>query len=183
VNAPDETALRTAVPPAVGVRQPLIDGVEKVTGRALYTADLPARHALVGAILRSPLPHARIRGIDTRAARSMPGVRAVVTGEDCEVPYGVIPIACNEFPLARGRVRYRGEPVAAVAAVDEPTAREALAAIVLDLDPLPAVFDAASALAAGAVLLHEDKPGNLEREVEQTFGDVEAGFAAAALVR
>jgi len=183
VNAPDETALRTAVPPAVGVRQPLIDGVEKVTGRALYTADLPARHALVGAILRSPLPHARIRGIDTRAARSMPGVRAVITGEDCEVPYGVIPIACNEFPLARGRVRYRGEPVAAVAAVDEPTAREALAAIVLDLDPLPAVFDAASALAAGAVLLHEDKPGNLEREVEQTFGDVEAGFAAAALVR
>jgi 4-hydroxybenzoyl-CoA reductase subunit alpha len=183
VNAPDETALRTAVPPAVGVRQPLIDGVEKVTGRALYTADLPARHALIGAILRSPLPHARIRGIDTRAARSMPGVRAVITGEDCEVPYGVIPIACNEFPLARGRVRYRGEPVAAVAAVDEQTAREALAAIVLDLDPLPAVFDAASALAAGAVLLHEDKPGNLEREVEQTFGDVEAGFAAAALVR
>ena len=183
MNAPDETALRTAVPPAVGVRQPLIDGVEKVTGRALYTADLPARHALIGAILRSPLPHARIRGIDTRAARSMPGVRAVITGEDCEVPYGVIPIACNEFPLARGRVRYRGEPVAAVAAVDEPTAREALAAIVLDLDPLPAVFDAASALAAGAVLLHEDKPGNLEREVEQTFGDVEAGFAAAALVR
>ncbi|MBS1163422.1 MAG: hcrA, partial [Burkholderiaceae bacterium] len=183
MNAPDETALRTAVPPAVGVRQPLIDGVEKVTGRALYTADLPARHALIGAILRSPLPHARIRGIDTRAARSMPGVRAVITGEDCEVPYGVIPIACNEFPLARGRVRYRGEPVAAVAAVDEPTARAALAAIVLDLDPLPAVFDAASALAAGAVLLHEDKPGNLEREVEQTFGDVEAGFAAAALVR
>ena len=183
MNAPGETALRAAVPPAVGVRQPLIDGVEKVTGRALYTADLPARHALVGSILRSPLPHARIRGIDTRAARAIPGVRAVVTGEDCDVPYGVIPIACNEFPLARERVRYRGEPVAAVAAVDEPTARAALAAIVLDLEPLPAVFDAATALAAGAVQLHADKPGNVEREVEQTFGDVEAGFAAAALVR
>jgi 4-hydroxybenzoyl-CoA reductase subunit alpha len=183
MNAPDEGTLRAAVPPAVGVRQPLIDGVEKVTGRAQYTADLPARHALVGRILRSPLPHARIRGIDTRAARSIPGVRAVITGDDCDVPYGVIPIACNEFPLARGRVRYRGEPVAAVAAVDEPTARAALAAIVLDLEPLPAVFDAASALAAGAVQLHEDKPGNVEREVEQTFGDVEAGFAAAALVR
>ncbi len=183
MNAPDKTALRTAVPPAVGVRQPLIDGVEKVTGRALYTADLPARHALIGAILRSPLPHARIRGIDTRAARAMPGVRAVVTGDDCDVPYGVIPIAQNEFPLARERVRYRGEPVAAVAAVDEATARAALAAIVLDLEPLPAVFDAKSALVAGAVQLHENKPGNIEREVDHTFGDVEAGFATATLVR
>jgi 4-hydroxybenzoyl-CoA reductase subunit alpha len=183
MNAPDETPLRLAVPPAVGVRQPLIDGVEKVTGRAQYTADLPARHALVGAILRSPLPHALIRGIDSRAAWAMPGVRAVVTGDDCDVPYGVIPIACNEFPLARERVRYRGEPVAAVAAVDEPTARAALAVIVLDLEPLPAVFDAKSALATGAVQMHEDKPGNIEREVEQIFGDVEAGFAAADLVR
>ncbi len=183
MNAPDDTALRIAVSAAVGVRQPLIDGVEKVTGRALYTADLPARHALVGAILRSPLPHARIRGIDTRAARAMPGVRAVITGEDCDVPYGVIPIACNEFPLARERVRYRGEPVAAVAAVDDRTARAALAAIVLDLEPLPALFDAAAALAPEAIQLHPNKPGNIEREVDQTFGDVEAGFDAAALVR
>ena len=183
MNAPDDRALRVAVAPAVGVRQPLIDGVEKVTGRALYTADLPARHALVGAILRSPLPHARIRGIDTRAARAMPGVRAVVTGDDCDVPYGVIPIAQNEFPLARERVRYRGEPVAAVAAVDAATARAALAAIVLDLEPLPALFDAKSALLPQAVQLHENKPGNVEREVDHSFGDVDAGFAAAALVR
>ena len=146
MNAPDDTALRVVVPPVVGVRQPLIDGVEKVTGRAQYTADLPARHALVGCILRSPLPHARIRGIDTRAAWAMPGVRAVVTGDDCDVPYGVIPIACNEFPLARERVRYRGEPVAAVAAVDEATARAALKSIVLDLEPLPTVFKAPAAL-------------------------------------
>jgi 4-hydroxybenzoyl-CoA reductase subunit alpha len=183
MNAPEEQALRLAAAPAVGVRQPLIDGVEKVTGRAQYTADLPARHALVGAILRSPLPHARIRGIDTRAAREIPGVHAVVTGDDCDVPYGVIPIACNEFPLARERVRYRGEPVAAVAAVDEATARAALAAIVLDLEPLPALFDARAALAPDAIQLHADKPGNVEREVDQTFGDVEAGFAQAALVR
>ncbi len=187
MNAPKditlETALRSVAKVAVGVRQPLIDGVEKVTGRALYTADLPARQALVGAILRSPLAHARIRDIDTRAARTMRGVRAVVTGDDCDVPYGVIPIAQNEFPLARERVRYRGEPVAAVAAVDEATARAALAAIVLDLEPLPAVFDAAAARAPDAVQLHENKPGNLEREVEHAFGDVETGFADAALVR
>ena len=186
MNAPKDLPLETAARRpeiAVGVRQPLIDGVEKVTGRALYTADLPARHALVGAILRSPLPHARIRAIDTRAALAIDGVRAVVTGDDCDVPYGVIPIAQNEFPLARERVRYRGEPVAAVAAVDEATARAALAAIVLDLEPLPAVFGAAAARAADAVQLHADKAGNIEREVEHRFGEVEAGFAAAALVR
>ena len=132
---------------AVGVRQPLIDGIEKVTGRARYTADLPAPGALVGAILRSPAAHARIRGIDVSAARAMPGVAAVVTGEDCDIAYGVIPIAQNEFPLARERVRYRGEPVAAVAAVDAATARAALDAIVLDLEPLPAYFDAAASRA------------------------------------
>ena len=187
MNAPKDIALETTVrgapKVAVGVRQPLIDGVEKVTGRALYTADLPARHALVGAILRSPMPHGRIRGIDTRAACAIEGVRAVITGDDCDVPYGVIPIAQNEFPLARERVRYRGEPVAAVAATDEATARRALAAIVLDLEPLPAVFDATSALAPDAIQLHQNKKNNIEREVDHSFGDIQAGFATAALVR
>ncbi|MBK6396401.1 MAG: 4-hydroxybenzoyl-CoA reductase subunit alpha [Betaproteobacteria bacterium] len=173
------------LPPAksVGVRQPLVDGVEKVTGAARYTADLAPRGALVGAILRSPVAHARIRGVDTSRARAMPGVRAVVTGEDCAIPYGVIPIAQNEFPLARDRVRYCGEPLAAVAADDAATAQAALAAIELDLEPLPAYFDAKSARAEGAVQLHEGKPGNLERAVEQTFGDVDGGFAKADLVR
>jgi len=172
-------------PPAksVGVRQPLVDGVEKVTGAARYTADLAPRGALVGAILRSPVAHARIRGVDTSRARAMPGVRAVVTGDDCAIAYGVIPIAQNEYPLARDRVRYRGEPVAAVAADDAATAQAALAAIVLDLEPLPAYFDAKSARAEGAEPLHENKPGNLERAVEQTFGDVDGGFAKADLVR
>src|SRR6202140_2675625 len=124
----------------VGQRTPLIDGIEKVTGRARYTADLPFGETLVGRILRSPIAHGLIRGIDTTAARAIPGVRAVVTGEDFAAPYGVIPIAQNEWPLARDKVRYRGEPVAAVAAVDEATAEAALAAIVLDIEPLPAYF-------------------------------------------
>jgi len=168
---------------AVGIRQPLIDGVEKVTGRARYTADLPAPGALVGAILRSPVAHGVIRAVDTAAARAIPGVRAVVTGADCDIAYGVIPIAQNEFPLARERVRYRGEPVAAVAAVDAATAQAALAAIVLHIEPLPAVFDAAAARAPDAVQLHANKPGNVEREVDHAFGDPDAGFAAADLVR
>src|SRR6202162_45263 len=113
----------------VGQRTPLIDGIEKVTGRAHYTADLPFAEALVGRILRSPIAHGLIRGIGTIAARAIPGVRAVIVGEDFAAPYGVIPIAQNEWPLARGKVRYRGEPLAAVAAIDEASAEAALAAI------------------------------------------------------
>jgi 4-hydroxybenzoyl-CoA reductase subunit alpha len=167
---------------AVGLRTPLIDGVEKVTGRAHYTADLPFGQALVGRILRSPVAHGLIRGIDTSAALAVPGVRAVITGQDFAAPYGVIPIAQNEWPLARDKVRYRGEPIAAVAAIDEASAEAALRAIRLDIEALPAYFSAAEARAEGAVPLHDNKAGNIERRVDQEFGDVDAGFAAADLV-
>ncbi|MBI5720550.1 MAG: 4-hydroxybenzoyl-CoA reductase subunit alpha [Burkholderiales bacterium] len=181
---PHKAAPHEAAPPqhSVGVRQPLLDGLEKVSGRARYTADLPFANALVGRIARSPVAHGLIRRIDASAALALPGVRAVVTGEDFSAPYGVIPIAQNEWPLARGRVRYRGEPLFAVAADDEAAAAAALAAVRFEIEPLPAHFDTDAARAPGAVLLHEDKPGNLERSVEQDFGDVEAGFAAADLV-
>jgi len=168
---------------AIGVRQPLVDGVEKVTGRARYTADLGTAGALVGAILRSPVAHGEIRRIDTSRARAIEGVRAVITGDDCDVPYGVIPIAQNEFPLARERVRYRGEPIAAVAADDVATARAALEAIDVDIGPLPAYFDPASAQAVGALPLHANKPGNIERAVDHVFGDFAGGMARADLVR
>jgi 4-hydroxybenzoyl-CoA reductase subunit alpha len=167
---------------SVGVPQPLIDGVEKVSGRARYTADLPFPGALVGRIGRSTVAHGVIRRIDAGAALALPGVRAVITGEDFAAPYGVIPISQNEWPLARERVRYRGEPLFAVAADDERTAAAALAAVKVEIDPLPACFSTAAARAEGAVLLHDDRAGNLERSVEQDFGDVEAGFAAADLV-
>src|SRR5690242_6969464 len=93
----------------VGQPTPLIDGVDKVTGRAKYTADMAPPDALVGRILRSPFAHARILRIDTEAARALPGVRAVITGADCAFTYGVLPVAMNEYPLARDVVRYRGE--------------------------------------------------------------------------
>ena len=104
-------------PGTAGRATPLIDGVEKVTGRARYTADLGS-NSLVGDILRSPHAHAEIVRVDASRARALPGVRAVLTGADCAVPYGILPIAHNEYPLARERVRYWGEPVAAVAAED-----------------------------------------------------------------
>jgi 4-hydroxybenzoyl-CoA reductase subunit alpha len=162
---------------------PLADGIEKVTGRARFTADLPSSVCLCGEILRSPHAHAEIVRIDTSRARALPGVRAVLTGADCSVPYGILPIAHNEYPLARERVRYWGEPVAAVAADDDKTARAALERIDVEYRVLPAYFGAQAALAADAVPLHAGKSGNIEREVDHAFGDVAGGFAAADLVR
>ncbi len=120
----------------IGARTPLVDGPDKVAGKALFSADFQTG-ALVGAILRGTFGHAELLDVDTGAARAMPGVRAVITGADCDVPFGVLPIAENEFPLARERVRYRGEPIAAVAAVDAKTARAALDAIKISYREMP----------------------------------------------
>ena len=167
----------------VGARTPLIDGVEKVTGKAKYTADIAAPGALVGRILRSPVAHARIVSIDTSAAEALDGVFAVCTGAETPVPYGVLPIAENEYPLARDKVRYRGDPVAAVAAVDELTAEKALGLIKVEYEVLPAYMTPKAAMKEGAVALHDDKPNNILREVHAEFGDVEAAFAEADLIR
>lgn len=162
---------------------PLVDGIDKVTGRARYTADLDHDNALVGRILRSPVSHGEILKLDVSKARALRGVVAVITGDDCAYTYGVLPIAMNEYPLARGRVRYRGEPVAAVAAIDAETAERAIALIDLELEKRPAYYTSDAARAPGAALLHDNKPGNVEREVHHQFGDVNQGFTEADLVR
>jgi len=162
---------------------PLIDGIDKVTGKARYTADLDHSDALVGRIFRSPVSHADIVRLDVSKARALDGVVAIVTGGDCAHTYGVLPIAMNEYPLARGRVRYRGEPVAAVAAINAETAERALDLIEFEVKGLPAYYTSDDARAPDAVLLHDDKPGNLERDVHHQFGDVAQGFAASDLVR
>jgi 4-hydroxybenzoyl-CoA reductase subunit alpha len=162
---------------------PLIDGIDKVTGRARYTADLDHDNALVGRILRSPVSHGDILKLDVSKARALRGVVAVITGDDCPHTYGVLPIAMNEYPLARGRVRYRGEPIAAVAAVDAETAERAIGLIDLQLEKRPAYYTSDAARAPGAALLHDNKPGNVEREVHHQFGDVNQGFTEADLVR
>ena len=167
----------------IGVPQPLVDGPEKANGKAMFAADFDSAETLVGRILRSPVAHANITAMDTAKAEALPGVIAVVTEADCADSYGVLPIAMNEWALARGRVRYRGEPVAAVAAVDVATAQRALDLIDVTYDELPAYFTADEARAPGAVLLHDDKPGNIERDVEFDLGDVDKGFAEADLVR
>jgi 4-hydroxybenzoyl-CoA reductase subunit alpha len=166
----------------VGKPQPLVDGVDKVTGRGKYSADLHFPDALVGRILRSPQAHARIAAIDVSEALALEGVRAVVTGADSDVPFGVLPIARYEYALARDRVRYKGEEVAAVAAVDAWTAERALEKIKVTYEPLPAYSDPFEAMAEGAEPLHEQRPRNIEREVDHEFGDVEAGFAASDVI-
>jgi 4-hydroxybenzoyl-CoA reductase subunit alpha len=168
---------------SIGGHVPLLDGPEKVSGRAKYTADIIEPDALVGRIYRSPYAHAEILDVDTSQAEKLPGVKAVVTGADCARTFGVLPIARSEHPLARDKVRYKGEPVAAVAAVDAATAERAIGLIRMRVRELPAYFSARAALAADAVALHDKKPGNLERDVNFELGDVEAGFAEADLIR
>ncbi len=168
---------------SIGTHVPMVDGPEKVSGRAKYTADLIAPQMLVGRIWRSPYAHAEILEVDTSEAAKVPGVVAIVTGADCARTFGVLPIARSEHPLARDKVRYKGEPVAAVAAVDEAAAEQAVRLIRMRVRELPAYFTAQAALAADAVPLHERKPGNIERDVDFELGDVGQGFAAAALVR
>src|SRR5262245_17951464 len=177
-------AMNEVVPTrTIGAYVPMVDGPEKVSGRARYTADILAPGMLAGHIFRSPYSHAEILDVDVSEALRLPGVRAIVTGADCDKTFGVLPVARTEHPLARERVRYRGEPVAAVAAIDDATAREALRRIRLTVRELPAYYTAPAALAPEAVALHQHRPGNLERDVFFDLGDVAGGFAQADLVR
>ncbi len=167
----------------IGDYVPMIDGPEKVSGRAKFTADLVVPGALAGHIFRSPYSHAEILEIDVTEAAKLPGVKAIVTGADCDKTFGVLPIARTEHPLARDKVRYCGEPVAAVAAVDDATAKEALRRIKLKVRQLPAYHTARAALAPDAINIHECRAHNIERDVFFELGDVAAAFAGADLVR
>ena len=135
----------------IGAYVPMVDGPEKVSGRAKYTADVLQPEMLAGRIYRSPYAHAEILEVDTAEAAKLPGVLAIVTGADCDKTFGVLPIARSEHPLARDKVRYKGEPVAAVAAIDEATADKAVRLIKMKVRELPAYFTASEAMAPNAV--------------------------------
>src|SRR5499425_3575166 len=143
----------------------MVDGPEKVSGRAKYTADLVTPGMLAGRIYRSPCAHGEIVAVDVSEAARVPGVKAIVTGADCPRTFGVLPIARSEHPLARDRARYRGEPVAAVAAIDDATAKRALDLIKLKVRELPAHYTSQSAMAEGASTIHAHRPNNIERDV------------------
>ncbi len=158
----------------VGVSVPRSDAVAKVTGQAVYTGDLKLPGMAYGKVLSSPLAHARITSIDTTEARRIPGVVAILTPEQLHDidPYGT---SVKDRPiLAMHKVRYQGEPVAAVAAVDERTAERAVELIQVSYEELPVAGDMAAALAEAAPLLHTS---NLCHEYHYDWGDAEAGFA------
>jgi 4-hydroxybenzoyl-CoA reductase alpha subunit len=167
----------------LNTRAPKIDAAAKVTGQAVYTDDMVLPRMLRGAILHSPLPHARIIHLDLTRARQLPGVHAVIGPDEAgATKFGVSPARYDETVFAADRVRYVGDEVAAVAAEDLETALEALARIEVEYEELPAVFDAHGAMADGAPLLHAEYRGNVCARVEQHFGDVDAARASAHAV-
>lgn len=173
----------------IGTSTPRVDGVAKVTGKALFSADIPLSGVLWGRVLHSPHSHARIISIDTAAARDLPGVRAVITGDDIGPGlYGRVSVR-DIPPLARGKVRYFGERVAAVAADDAETAQRAVDLIEVEYEELTPVFDVEEAINLDAPIIHPDyasyrgaTPGpwpNSYAHSRVDRGDLEAGFADA----
>ena len=164
--------------------KPRVDAPAKATGQAVFIDDMQMPGMLYGALLQSPLPHARIVNIDTTAAENLPGVKSVVTAKEAgTVQYGVSPARYDETLFARDKVRYVGDEIAAVAAVDLETAMDAVSLIKVDYEELPAVFTVEAAMAEGAPLLHEAYPRNLCAQVHQEFGDVAAAFRQCDLIR
>jgi CO/xanthine dehydrogenase Mo-binding subunit len=169
------------------------DGIDKVTGRAKFGADLFLPGMLVGKILRSPHPHAIIKSIDTSAAERLPGVKAVVTRDDFpEIKAGTPAGDMTRNAMAREKALYDGHPVAAVAATSESIARQALKLIKVDYEVLPHVIDPIEAMRPGAPILHEhvrtkgvkgaDQPSNIIERLDLSMGDVEKGFAEADVI-
>jgi len=170
----------------IGKPQRKIEGLAKSSGRAVYTDDITLPGMLHGKILRSPYPHAEIVSIDTSKAEALAGVHAVVTGQDMPVQYGIIPWTPDEYPLCLDRVRFTGDGVAAVAAVDEDTALRALRLIEVDYRELPVYLTPDEAMAATGDYIHEPKKdgwnGNITKKVKLEFGDVDSGLASAHVV-
>ncbi len=163
----------------VGKRIPKIDAVDKATGRARYIQDLKLPGMLYGKILYSKYPHARIVKIDTSKAKALPGVRAVLTGE--EIPDIRMGVYKDNRPLKKGKVCSYRDEVAAVAAVDAATAAEAVKLIEVTYEPLPAIFEPEAAMKEGAPLVHEEHKTNvLKMPWKLHYGDVEAARKEAA---
>jgi CO/xanthine dehydrogenase Mo-binding subunit len=169
------------------------DGIDKVTGRAKFGADLYLPGMLVGKILRSPHPHARIKSIDISAAEKLPGVKAVVTRDDFpEIKAGTPDGDMTRNAMAREKALYDGHPVAAVAATSESIAKAALKLIKVEYEPLPHVIDPVQAMAPTAPILHEhvrtkgikgaDQPTNVIERLDLAMGDAEAGFKEADVI-
>jgi len=164
----------------VGRPRRRVDGRAKVTGRTLFADDMTLPRMLYCKLLRSPLPHARIRGIDVTKAREMDGVHLVLTGKDLPIEFGILPVSQDEEALCGKQVRYVGDPVAAVVARDEWIAQEALERIDVDYEPLRTIASPEEALRHPEPRIHEyGEEGNIHKRFAFTFGDVDEALEQA----
>ncbi|MDP7063342.1 MAG: molybdopterin-dependent oxidoreductase, partial [Planctomycetota bacterium] len=168
----------------VGRENRKVDGLSKATGEAIYTDDIQLPGMLHAKMLRSPHAHARVLSVDTSKAEALPGVLGVLVGAELPVRYGVIPWTPDETALAVDKVRFIGDEVAAVAAVDEDTANEALDLIEVEYEVLDAILEPEQALVTPEPPIHEDRKrrDNISKHVELEFGDVEAQVEGADVV-
>ena len=164
----------------IGQRIPKPDGAAKVLGRTQYINDMVLHRMLIGKILRTDRVHARILRLDISKAAALPGVHAVITGDD--TPMIGIGVNKDNPPLKSGTVRCIRDEIAAVAAETEAIADQALALIEVEYEDLPAVFDPAEELEDSAPQLHEDKPGNVGLSYNISYGDIAAGEAESDVV-
>jgi 4-hydroxybenzoyl-CoA reductase alpha subunit len=179
----DSTERRQEGHHGIGERRRKVDGLAKATGRTLYADDISLPGMLHAKIKRSIKRHARLVSVDTSAAEAMEGVLGVVTGADFDKKYGIIPWTKDEEPLCREKVRFIGDGIAAVAAVDEETANAALKAIRVEYEELPSVGNWDEAATTGDVpetkVNEKAKRGNVTKRVELSFGEVDENLAAA----
>src|SRR3989454_4309637 len=161
-----------------------VDARAKCTGQTKFADDIFLPRMLYCKILRSHLPHAIIKNIDFSKALALPGVLAIITGRDLPIPYGILPVSQDEHTLCVDKVRFIGDPVAAVAATTEETATAALDLIKVVYEPLKSFDSAEAAVAHPEPQIHDyADSGNLHKLINLEFGDVEAGIAEADLVR
>ncbi len=164
----------------IGVPRRRVDGRAKVTGQTRFADDLMLPRMVQCKLLRSTIPHARVVRVDVSRALAHPGVHLVLTGRDFPVSYGILPVSQDEHALAIDRVRFVGDPVAAVIARDELTAFEALDLIDVEYEPLRTFSDPEESLACPEPRIHEyGDAGNIHKLVSLRFGDVDQAFAGA----
>jgi len=167
----------------VGKPRRRIDGRAKATGQVRYADDLSMPRMLFTKLLRSPHPHAIVESVDASKAKKHPGVHLVLTGQDFPIPFGIMPVSVDEYPLARGRVRYVGDPVAAVIAIDEQTAVHALDLIEVRYKALKPIEDPQAGLQNPEPRIHDyGEQGNIHRNQSYEFGNVDEALAKADLV-
>jgi 4-hydroxybenzoyl-CoA reductase alpha subunit len=161
-----------------------VDARAKCVGQTKFADDIVLPRMLFCKLLRSHVPHALIKRIDASKALALPGVFAVITGKDLPIPYGILPVSQDEHALCIDKVRFVGDPVAAVAAIDEDTAFDAMNLIEVEYEPLNTISNIEEAVLIDEPQIHQyADSGNVHKKVSLEFGNVDEGFAEADLVR